>query len=81
MKTNLCYRGVVYTSKSEIAETSATGTVAKYRGVPYPVRQPINLKVSPTRQSLKYRGVAYKAQPTTATTPEANLPGIAAALG
>ena len=55
----LHYRGNSYESHPQMIETYDTGITAKYRGLTYQVRCPLERTCSQSLMNLKYRGLAY----------------------
>ena len=57
-------RGVSYEFNPQIIETFETGVTAMFRGQTYQIRHPRVGAYSQRQMNLKYRGVAYRVNPT-----------------
>ncbi|HAA27187.1 MAG TPA: DUF4278 domain-containing protein [Cyanobacteria bacterium UBA8553] len=66
----LHYRGLSYESHSENIETIETGVTGIFRGQTYQIRRPLVEACSQPHMNLKYRGIAYTVNPTSAIKPQ-----------
>ena len=53
------YRGNSYEQNPQFVEAVESEITAKYRGLSYKIKQPVNPTVPDSIVNLKYRGVAY----------------------
>lgn len=71
MSTQLTYRGIAYQSQVQTVDTVESKQSARYRGLRYIVRRPMNVSQSES-QVLKYRGIAYNTGSVTIPTSQHN---------